>query len=321
MKTHPWLTKLNLNNGEELPHRIMPGPLEGVMSPIFCRAVNELDLIDYWIMPFIRLTTAVPGNKTLSNKLKIFEPERKMVIAQLLGDNARLMVDTVKSLLRLNISAINLNFGCPSKQVIASHGGGKLLQQSDLMLEIIDSINQACPDISLSVKLRTGFSSPLEMQSFLPKLVEKKLDFIIVHSRTVTEMYDNIDDGTVRISQAVKLAEPVPVIASGDVFSVADAEKIYLETHCDGITVARGLLKDPFMIKRLKLKLNNTLSDLPEEDSRNIFFSKMCEIACQEPEYYKRSNFLEIARFMWEKDSEKFRMLAKMDDRHILNFL
>lgn len=317
--THTWLQPLTLKGGITLPHRIMPGPLEGVMSSIFCRTVKELDLLDYWITPFLRLTTAVPGNKILKQKLRLYDIENKPVIVQLLGDKPALFADSSKRLQDLGISGINLNFGCPSKQVIASNGGGKLLTQPELMLEIVDSIIEACPKLSLSVKLRTGFESPDEMESFLPKLAKLDIDFIMVHSRTVKEMYDEIPDGPLRISQAVKLSSPVPVIASGDIFSVKDAENMYNTSLCAGITVARGLLKDPFLIRRLLSSLNGDNTEFPNEP-RAAFYRKMSEIAKNEPGYYKRPSFIEIAKFMWGEDSPKFEMLTRLEDQEILNF-
>ena len=316
---HTWLEPLQLKGGLSLPHRIMPGPLEGVMSPGFCRTVKELNLLDYWITPFIRLTTAVPGNKILKYKLSFYDIANKPVIVQLLGDKPALFAESAQRLQELGISGINLNFGCPSKQVLASNGGGKLLTQPELMLEITNAVIEACPELSVTVKLRTGFESSDEMETYLPGLAKLDIDFIMVHFRTVLEMYDEISDGPLRISQAVKLSAPVPVIASGDIFSMEDAYNMYKISSCAGITIARGLLKDPFLIRKLFSDLNEDKTEFPN-DSGSAFFKKMSEIGRQEPDYYKRSSFIEIAKFMWGEDSPKFEMLTRLEDQEMLNF-
>lgn len=286
---------------------------------MFCRAVNELKLLDYWITPFIRLTTAVPGNKVLKQKVSIYDIENKPVLVQLLGDNPGLFTDSAKRLQEMGISGINLNFACPSKQVLASNGGGKLLTKPDLMLKIVNDVIWACPELSVSIKLRSGFALPNEMESFLPEFAKLGLDFIIVHSRTVKEMYEEIPDGPWRISQAVRLADPIPLIASGDVFSVQDAKNIYDASSCAGITIARGMLKDPLLIRRILANLKGeTLAS--DRDPRNVFFKKICEIAKKDPKYYKRSGFLEVAKFMWGEDNAKFEMLTKLPDNQILSF-
>lgn len=292
--------------------------MEGVMCPIFCRTVNELNLLDYWITPFIRLTNAVPGLRTLKHKLRLYDIENRQVIVQLLGSNPAIFADAAKRLQELNIVGINLNFGCPSKQVISKNGGGKLLTNPQLIIDIVNAVCKACPNLSVSVKLRTGYSSPDEMESFLPALAECNIDFIMVHSRTVKEMYDEISDGPLRISQAARLANPVPVIASGDIFSVEDAEKMSEQSSCAGITVARGLLRDPFLIRRLISKTEASV--IHKDDSRTVFFKTMCEITRKEPGYYKRSSFLEIGRFMWGGENPKFKMLTKLTDTEILDF-
>lgn len=316
---HIWLEPLPLKGGKSIPHRIMPGPLEGIMTPVFCRAVNELDLIDFWITPFLRITTAAPGVRFLKSKLEIYDIAKRPVFVQLLGNDPGKLADTSKRLQDLGIAGVNLNFGCPSKQVLSNNGGGKLLTNPQLMFEIIRAVCDACPDLSVSVKLRTGFSLPAEMVTFLPEMAKLNIDFIILHSRTVSEMYDDIPDGLLRISQAVPMVAPVPLIASGDVFTVEDAKKIFETSSCAGIAVARGLLRDPLLIRRIiaGLKGEKLVTD---RDSKNIFFKKMCDIAIKEPGYYKRSCFLEIARCIWGEDDPKFEMLTKLADNQILHF-
>lgn len=328
---HIFLQPLRLKGGITLPHRIMPGPMEGVMNPLFCRTINELELLDYWITPFIRLTNALPKMRSLKNKLKLYDIENKPVILQFLGNNPTIFADVAKRVHELGVAGINLNFACPAKQVLSKNGGGKLLTDPQLMIDIVNAVCEASPDISVSVKLRTGYTSTDEMEFFLPKLVKCNIDFIMIHSRTVKEMYNEITDGPLRISQAVKLASPLPVIASGDIFSVDDAKKMFEKGSCAGITVARGLLRDPFLIRRLKADLNCEIINktnppelspvitdeerLLKDDSRVVFFKQMCEIIRKEAKYYKRSSFLEIARFMWGKNSRKFKMLIELTDQ------
>ena len=151
--------------------------MEGVMSPVFCRTVNELNLVDYWITPFLRLTNAVPGLRSLKHKLRLYDVENKSVIVQLLGNNPAIFADAVERLQELGIAGINLNFGCPSKQVLSNNGGGKLLCQHELILDIVSAVIEACPDMSVSVKLRTGYKSSDEMNLFLPMLAKCNIDY------------------------------------------------------------------------------------------------------------------------------------------------
>ena len=276
------------------------------MAPVFCQAVNELNLVDYWMTPFIRLSTAVPKTVILQKRLLPFlDTPDSLVIVQLLGNNPAMLADAAKEYRKLGVAGINLNFGCPSKRVLQKNGGGKLLSQPDLILEIVNSVIEACPDLSVSVKLRAGYESPDEMDSLLPKLAKLDIDFIVLHSRTVVEMYDAYTGGRSRVSRAVELAAPIPLIASGDIFSTGDAMDMYEATSCAGITFARGFLKDPFCVRRLQSALQNE-KFVCDTDPQKLFYNKMSEIADGDEYNFKRSYFLEIARLMWGIDSPEF---------------
>lgn len=284
----------------------MFGPMDGLMAPIFCQTVNELNLVDYWMTPFIRLSTAVPKPVILQKRLIPFlDTPNSLVIVQLLGNNPAMLADAAKEYQKLGVAGVNLNFGCPSKRVLQRNGGGKLLSQPDLMLEIVNSIIKACPDLSVSVKLRAGYKSPDEMESFLPQLAKLDIDFIVLHSRTVLEMYNTHPGGRSRISRAVALTAPIPLIASGDIFSMRDAMDMYEATACAGITFARGFLQDPFCVRRLQTALKNEKFNR-DTDSKKLFYNKMSELADGDEYNFKRSYFLEIARLMWGIDSPEF---------------
>ena len=320
---HPWIEPLKLKGGITLPHRIMPGPMDGLMSPLFCKVVNQLRLVDYWITPFIRLNDSLPKNKILKKYLENFNINRLPVIVQLLGNKPARFANAAKVFEDLGVSGINLNFCCPSRKVVTKNGGAKLLTQVDLMLEIIADIANATPNLSLSVKLRSGFSSSDEMSHFLPKLAINELDFIMLHFRNANEMYQEVNNPYLRISQAVKLSSPIPMIASGDIFSVENAKATFENSSCAGITVARGLLKDPLLIRRIHRELSEPTNEKPllaKDDIRKLFFQTMCETAKDEPGYFSRSKFIEIARFMWGRDSTIFDNIISLNDNDMLNF-
>jgi len=189
---HEWLKPLKLTGGQVLPHRIMPGPMEGIMSPLFCKVVNELNLVDYWITPFIGLSTAPPRLSILKKKLAQFTDSGKPVIVQILCSNPDTSAAGAKQISKLGFAGINLNFACPSKRVLASSNGSSLLLKPEVMLKIIESIKQSCPELSISLKLRIGYSSPDEFKTFLPALINSGVDFIMLHFRTAMERYNPV---------------------------------------------------------------------------------------------------------------------------------
>jgi len=319
LNRHTWMEPIHLKGGIVLPHRLMPGPMMGLMSPLFCHTIDELNLVDYWITPFIGLSTASPRLSIFRKKLKYYIDSKKPFIVQFLGNNPDILADSCKQLSQLNIAGINLNFACPSSTVLSSNSGAKLLSQPDHMLKIIDKIRKQCPDISISLKLRIGLSSANEIETIIPKLCNTDIDFIMLHYRTATEMYKPVNNGSSRIAKAVKLAGSIPIIASGDIFSLESAKEMYINSNCHGITVARGLLKDPFLIRKIEAKLLNKGIVL-NGDPKVEFSQELSRVSQEFPNLYNRSNFLGLIRSIWGADHEHFNNIITLPKEKILNY-
>ena len=318
---HTWLVPLNLKGGVVLPHRLMPGPMLGVMSPLFIRTITELNLVDYWITPFIGISTASPRLSILKKKLKHYIDSGKPYIVQLLGNKPDVLAATVKQLSQLDIAGININFACPSGTVLSSNSGTKLLSQPERMIKIIDAIRKECPNSSISLKLRTGLSDPSEIENVIPMLAATDVDFIMLHFRTASERYNSVANGPERIKRSVDLLSScsMPIIASGDVFSLEKAEEMYHASNCHGITVARGLLKDPFLIRRIESKLLNKEFDV-EGDSKVVFSKKLSSVAREYSELFNRSNFIGLMRSVWGSEHEHFNNIKFLPKEEIVSY-
>lgn len=315
-----WGEPLPLRGGAALPHRIMPGPMEGIMSPLFVGAMEDMDLIDYWISPFIRVTTDVPGRRALRNSLRPFDPHGKRpLIAQIMGTSPTLLASTAKALSdHFPIAGINVNFACPSRRVLMKNSGGKLLKTPDRIHAILRAIRDRCPDISLSVKTRSGFDGSVAMEPIFTALADHALDFIAFHYRTVRESYSPAAGSIERTRRAVELANGVPLFASGDVFSVDDALR-HAETGCAGVVVARGLLRNPFLTRHILETIDHNAGvDAPEADRRREFLNALLVKINATPEtYWSRNNFLELIKCMWGRDHEVFKHFISLSDEEI----
>lgn len=307
---------LVFSSGLEFP-RFFPGPMEGVMTPLFCQAFHQLHLTEGWLTPYLRITTAVPRDTKLKKFIQPYIGNDLPVIVQLMGTNAALLAKVSERMVELGAKGINLNFACPSKQVLKSCSGGAMLQDIPLMVEILKSIKKALPEISLSVKIRSGFEDWHESENIIPALLEAvPLDFIGVHFRTVKENYSKVPEGIERMRTIVDLSGKVPVIGSGDVFSSENSQKL-LNSGCAGVMVARGILRDPFLIHKLQ---NPDKETLTLEEGRQCFFKTMQKIAKLDEKLYSRAKFLEYAAMMWGTKSKQFSAIKLLQNEDLLNF-
>ncbi|MDD5697439.1 MAG: tRNA-dihydrouridine synthase family protein [Victivallaceae bacterium] len=297
--------------------RFFPGPMEGVITPLFCRAFHQLRLTDGWLTPYYRVTTNVPKPARLKKFLQPYLHAGLPVIGQVMGTSPALLAAVAKCLAELGIKGVNLNFACPSRQVLRSGAGGALLRNISLMTEILHTVKNVLPEVSLSVKLRSGCADWRESERIIPALAGTgTLDFIGVHYRTVGELYLPVTLRAERFRCLTAWAGKVPVIASGDMFSEEDVRDC-LGTGCTGAMIARGLLRDPFLIRNFR---SVGRAGPAAEANRRYFFRTLQEIARTERKLYCRGKFLEYAGMMWGMNSDRFLELKRLTDKELLDF-
>jgi tRNA-dihydrouridine synthase C len=246
-----WLEPLPYGDSS-LPGRILPAPLEGLTEGVFLDVYSRLGLVPCWITPFIRVSNALPGSHRLRRRLEPYFLTGLPVVVQLMGTHADLIAETGQRCCELGAVGIDLNCGCPSKTVVRSGAGGAKLREPQWIHDCLVGLRRACVGKGVSIKLRTGCADPAEIKDIMPAVVQAAPDFTIVHFRTVGEQYDPVENGYERIGHAKSLAGSVPILASGDLFSVRDAAEAWRISRCDGVAPARGLLRNPFIIADIR---------------------------------------------------------------------
>jgi nifR3 family TIM-barrel protein len=174
------------------------------------------------------------------------------IAAQLLGRDPSIMLDAALGLLEIvKIKFLDINCACPAKKVIKKKAGSYLLKDTDSMCKVIKELASSLP-IPVTVKLRTGFDKK-DIDDI--KLIAKRAEgagagAIFVHGRTREQGYKgDIDYESIG---AIKKAVDIPVIGGGNIFSPELAKKMFTETACDGIFVARGAFGNPWIFKDIE---------------------------------------------------------------------
>ena len=144
---------------------------------------------------------------------------------------------------------LDVNMGCPVPKV-ANHGEGSgLLRTPETAFAIIRAMRDAV-DVPLSAKMRIGWEErDPAIVEFACGLAAAGCDFIAVHGRTRAQYYSGQADWSA-IRDIVRAVD-IPVIANGDVDSVASARAIREATGAAGIMVGRGALGRPWLFAQL----------------------------------------------------------------------
>ncbi|MFA5147058.1 MAG: tRNA dihydrouridine synthase DusB [Candidatus Omnitrophota bacterium] len=174
------------------------------------------------------------------------------VAAQLLGSDAGMMVVAAKRLLDVvNVPFIDVNAACPARKVIRKKSGAYLLQDPAALGKIVKEMASSLP-VPVTVKMRLGHTS--KDTPHIVKVAERcetsGASALFVHGRTGADGYKgDIDYAAIRrIKDAVK----VPVFGVGNIWTPEMAKRMFDETGCDGICVARGALGNPWLFKRIE---------------------------------------------------------------------
>ena len=305
-----WLDPLPLGGGKALPSRILPGPMEGLTGPSFCDVLVRHGLARCWITPFIRFSDAVPRRARLAERVAPFLATGVPVIAQIMGTDTALLCRAAERLLETGVVGIDLNCACPSRTVISGGAGGAVLRNPQWVRDTLTALRHVCAGCGLSVKLRTGFAHADELPALLDACVAAAPDFVVLHYRTVRENYATIPGGWDRLARARELAPGLTLLGSGDLFSVQDAVRLHAQTGLDGVTPARGLLRNPWLLADIEAACRGDRPPLRTPQQCAAPLAEMARDAAAAGGTHA-GFIVEIAKHMFGEADERFRAITQ----------
>jgi len=230
--------------------RAMLGPMEGVMDAALLSALFPLARPACFTTPFLRVSSHPFSAREIRRFLRQFPPGPP-VLLQLMGVDAEKMAETAYNAQACGVLGINLNFGCPSSQVVRGGAGAGVLRQPDLLQSITRACVKVVPSCSVSVKMRGGYASFAELPLLLEAAANAAPDFLILHTRTFQEKYQTVPNMPERRKQAAEwLAGRIPLILNGDLTSPEERQLTLQNPGVCGTMCARGVLQDPFLLRR-----------------------------------------------------------------------
>jgi tRNA-dihydrouridine synthase B len=178
-------------------------------------------------------------------------PEDRPLAVQIYGSDPNDMSNGAKWLQDYGATVIDINMGCPVKKVVRGGGGSAMMcDTSGGTIELVKKVVQAV-SIPVTVKMRLGWDADnLSAPQFAKAFEEIGVAAVTIHGRTREQGFS----GTVNldgIRAVVEAVQSIPVIGNGDVRTIADAERMILQTGCAGIAIGRGALANPWFFRQL----------------------------------------------------------------------
>ncbi len=182
-------------------------------------------------------------------------PKDKPLGIQILGCEEQYILRALEVLRGVEFDLLDFNAACPSKKVVRRGEGAGLLQDPKKFAKILKLIVKHAW-LPVSVKIRAGWDKlSVNAKEFALIAQDCGVNALFLHGRTKTQAYSGQVD--YNIIREVKKVLDIPLIASGDIFSGLLAKKMFDETGCDGLAVARGSLGNPWIFKEIKEYLKN----------------------------------------------------------------
>ncbi len=192
---------------------------------------------------------AITYKNKATNAMMEISPKEGMVSLQLFGSEPDVMSEAVKMIDNLPYQILDINMGCPVTKVVSNNEGSALMRNPDLAYDIAKAVVKASSK-PVTCKIRAGYThEEMNAPEFAKRLEDAGVSAICVHGRTKEDMYR----GNVNYDIIKKVVDAVsiPVIGNGDITNVVTATKMYEETGCAGIAVARGARGNPWIFKSL----------------------------------------------------------------------
>ena len=227
-------------------------PMEGVTDRAFRGLIRGVGGCGLTVTEFVS-SESLKRNDKKAWKHAELDPNEHPVSIQIYGRDPYAMAEAARECEGLGADIIDLNLGCPSKQVTGGCSGSALMKEPERATAIFAAVKAAI-SIPMTVKMRLGWNHDrLNAAEIAYSAQEEGAEMVAVHGRTRMQMYrGSADWGAVRsVSDRVS----VPVFVNGDILNAEGALKALSESGAQGVMIGRGAVRDPWVFKRVNAAL------------------------------------------------------------------
>ena len=268
-------------------------PMQDVTDLAFWKLLSTFGGPDVYFTEYFRVhSTSTLDRNILCSITR--NPTGKPVVAQMIGNDIPSLVRTARELQQYPIAAVDLNLGCPAPVVYRKCAGGGLLRDPALVDRILGALREAIT-IRFTVKTRLGFDSPDVFSQLLPIFAKHSLDLLTVHARTVKEMYRS-EVHYDYIARAVAQL-PCPVLANGNVYSVAKANEVLNQTGARGLMIGRGAIRNPWLFHQFRQHHRGETPFVPRGHDVLAYIRALYDAVCS-PDAHEAAQVQRMKKYM-----------------------
>ena len=247
----------------ELANNILYAPLAEYSDFAFRKLIRHLHK-GLMFCEMIKMDALI---REKSCSLLKYTEDMRPIGAQICGFSPKTAKEAAKKIEDMGFDVIDFNCGCPVQKVVKDGSGAAMLKNPEIIGEVISAMSSSVK-IPVTVKIRLGWDDQSTVASDVVKIAQQaKAKAITIHARTRKQGYSG-DARWDYLKECKKVAKDILVIGNGDLYSAQDVQDMFEKTNVDGVMIARGMLKSPWISEDIEALFSN------KEISRTPLFTK-----------------------------------------------
>lgn len=261
-------------------------PMDGVTDQPYRYITKKYGRPDVVVTEF----TAASGLARNAMKLLrdfVYDESQRPIVAQIFGNEPETFYVTAIMVCALGFDGLDINMGCPAKNVSHSGSGAALILTPKLAQELIASAKKGVEDwyngydlkklpvkavmrneilkrhkalpaqyqerrrIPVSVKTRIGYDIPV-VEEWIPNLLEMEPAVITLHGRTLKQMYSG-EANWEEIAKAAELVHKTDtlILGNGDIHDAQTLFDRVQSSGVDGALIGRATEGNPWILRQM----------------------------------------------------------------------
>ncbi len=228
-----------------LTHPLLLAPMAGITDLPY-RLITRSFGCELAFLEMVSSRSLVHASERTSRMLSSAAEDRPLGV-QLLGNEEGDVLKALEKIRPRGFDVIDLNAACPVPKIIKKGKGASLLREPKKVKSLLEILVKNA-EVPVTVKIRAGWDrDTVNARDVALHAEDAGISALTIHGRTRQQGYSGRVDYAV--IHEVKKALSISVIASGDAFSPQLIRKMFHETGCDAVAVARGSLGNPWIFR------------------------------------------------------------------------